>query len=77
MKEYMITEDELRTFLKNEALLTALQCGGVDNWTRYGDSISEFVNTFYESNKDLIGPKEHFDLDDVIDLQIANYEPEI
>lgn len=77
MKKYMITEDELRAFLKNETLLAALQCGGVDNWAWYGDSIREFVDTFYESNKDLIGPKGHFDLDDVIDLQIANYKPEI
>lgn len=39
-KEYIITEEELRSLLKSQAELLALECGGVDNWSWYGESLS-------------------------------------
>lgn len=41
MKKYLITESRLQELLEAEATLIALECGGVDNWDWYSESISE------------------------------------
>lgn len=42
MKYYEIDEQDLKSLLYQAHKLTALECGGVDNWSWYGESISEF-----------------------------------
>lgn len=49
-KKYIIKEKELVRLLKAEAILNALEAGGVDNWDWYGESINESLNgTGYET----------------------------
>ena len=42
MKNYIVSEDELKRLLKDSATLTALEMGGVDNWEWYGESIADY-----------------------------------
>lgn len=41
MNKYILTEEELKSLLKDRAKLEALECGGVDNWDYYGDAIAD------------------------------------
>ena len=40
----LITKEELKELLESHLRLTALENGGVDNWTWYGESIRTFLN---------------------------------
>lgn len=42
LKQYLISESRLRDLLHSEAKLNALEAGGVDNWSWYGDSLRDF-----------------------------------
>ena len=50
-KLFVIKEEKLKSLLKDSIKLSALENGGVDNWTQYGDSISDAINSFNEYNK--------------------------
>lgn len=41
MKMYVLSKAELLSLLEDQAKLEALECGGVDNWEWYGESIEE------------------------------------
>lgn len=41
MTKYIITEERLKELLEAEASLLALECGGVDNWDWYSDSLED------------------------------------
>ena len=43
MRYFIITEDRLLELLKREAQLDALECGGVDNWPWYYESIKNYI----------------------------------
>ena len=40
-KFYVLSETQLKLLLRYKAELNALECGGVDNWDWYGESIHE------------------------------------
>lgn len=74
-KKYIISEKELKEMLYAMYELSALECGGVDNWSWYGESRSEYINFYIEENKlnkDEID--EDFDISDIVELEIKNYE---
>ena len=49
-KKYIVSENDLIKLLEVEAVLNALEAGGVDNWDWYGESINESLNgTGYET----------------------------
>ena len=49
-KKYIVSENDLIKLLEVEAVLNALEAGGVDNWDWYGESINESLNgTDYET----------------------------
>ena len=49
-KKYIVSESELVKLLEAEAVLNALEAGGVDNWDWYGELINESLNgTGYET----------------------------
>lgn len=52
---YVLTESDLRRLVEAEAVLNALEAGGVDNWDWYGDSINDALNgTGYETVSDFV-----------------------
>ena len=60
--KYILTSTQLRRLIEADEKLAALEAGGVDNWSWYGDSLSDFLNEYgYE------------DFDEVVDRIISNY----
>lgn len=54
-KKYIVSENDLIKLLKAEAVLNALEAGGVDNWDWYGKSINESLNgTGYETVEEFV-----------------------
>ena len=51
-KTYLISESELRDFINAYYTLAALEAGGVDNWSWYGESINEFEKNYIANNQD-------------------------
>lgn len=71
-KKYILTEVQLEKLLRRSLLLNALECGGVDNWSWYGESIGEFINSWAEeNNKD---SNEDWDLEDMAREELKFYE---
>ena len=74
-KKYLISEKELKEMLYAVNSLQALECGGVDNWSWYEESFSDYVEYYIEDNKlnkDEIN--EDFNIDDIVELEIKKYE---
>lgn len=63
MKKYIVPEDRLRELIEAEEILSALEAGGVDNWSYYGDSFCDYLNEYgYE------------EFDEAVDRIISNYQ---
>ena len=68
-KYYLVTEDDLKTLLRESFELNALQSGGVDNWEWFSDSIADSLkdyNTFYSTN--------HETIDEIVEDDIKNFK---
>ena len=71
-KKYILTETQLEELLRCSLGLSALECGGVDNWEWYYGSISDFINGWVEeNNKD---PSENWDFGDIVHEELKFYE---
>lgn len=74
-KKYLISEKELKEMLYAVNSLQALEWGGVDNWSWYKESFSDYVEYYIEDNKlnkDEIN--EDFNIDDIVELEIKKYK---
>ena len=75
-KYYKISQTELLDLLKVKSMLTALEFGGVDNWSWYDESTRNFLDSYKENNilnlpeEDL----EDFYFDDIAKIEIDKYE---
>lgn len=75
---YLVPERILRDLLNDSNKLTALECGGVDNWDWYGYSINDYVNDFRKNNYDLVrgtfGENEDdFGIEEMSELELMDY----
>lgn len=60
--KYILTSTQLRRLIEADEKLAALESGGVDNWSYYGDSFCDYLNEYgYE------------EFDEAVDRIIANY----
>lgn len=73
MKYYEIDEHDLKNLLYQAHKLTALESGGVDNWSWYGESISDFCEEAKEEIPALKNNSEVY-LEDIVDEVIKNYK---
>ena len=71
MKYYPISEEELRDLLYCRHILTALECGGVDNWLWYGDSISNYKEMYCDENN----IKDNLSIDEIVKKELSKYGP--
>ena len=71
MKYRIIKEDELRELIYAANKCRALECGGVDNWTWYGESFHDFL---IQCSQDI--GRDIEDLEELADIDLATY-PEI
>lgn len=47
-KYYCLSEDQLKSLIKASNDLAALESGGVDNWSYYGDALDEYYTEYTE-----------------------------
>lgn len=68
----LVPKDELKDLLYDSLKLQALECGGVDNWSWYGDSVRDFINA---AKADYNVPKDDddFDISDMADVDVEGY----
>ena len=70
-RKFIISEKRLRSLLEDELRLIALDAGGVDNWSWYGDSICDFIQDTIKEN-DLDPDIES--LCELVDIDIEDFE---
>lgn len=74
-KKYLISEKELKEMLYAVNSLQALEWGGVDNWSWYGESFSDYVEQYIEDNQlNEEEIDEDFNMDDIVELEIKRYK---
>ena len=69
----LVPKNELASLLYDSLKLQALESGGVDNWSWYYESISDFVN---EAKTDYNVPEddEDFDLGCMAEVDVEGYK---
>lgn len=72
MKYYKVDEDNLRYFIECRARLEALEAGGVDNWSWYGESYSDYLNDMKKMYK--IEQEEDLDFDNIVEHEIKEFK---
>ena len=73
MKYYKISEDQLKSFIESEEILTALQSGGVDNWSWYGESLYNYYKEYADENNLKEYPPD-LGIEAIVDNEIKKYE---
>ena len=73
MKYYKISEDQLKSFIESEEILTALQSGGVDNWSWYGESLYNYYKEYTDENNLKEYPPD-LGIEAIVDNEIKKYE---
>ena len=53
MKAVIIPKEELASLLRDSDKLHRLECGGVDNWEWYGESLNAETDPSYEEIQDM------------------------
>jgi hypothetical protein len=66
-KKYIVSEERLRDLIEAEEKLCALNAGGVDNWSWYGDSIRDYIeqNRFNEPFEEI---------EELVDRELSFYQ---
>lgn len=62
-EKYILTSTQLRRLIRAEEILYALECGGVDNWEWYGESIGDYLKNINCG-----------DIDDAVDKELQTYQ---
>ena len=68
----LVPKDELKDLLYDSLKLQALECGGVDNWSWYGDSVRDFIDA---AKVDYNVPEDDddFDISDMAEVDAEGY----
>ena len=71
---YKVSKEQLLELLECQARWYALEGGGVDNWTWYGESLSEYIKDYVEENNIDISPNE-LTIADIAEYSLEYFEP--
>lgn len=72
MKYYKIKEEDLKYFIECRARLEALEAGGVDNWSWYGESYADYLEDMKKQYD--IPMEDDLDFKDIANKEIQNFE---
>ena len=72
MKYYKINEEDLKYFIECRARLEALESGGVDNWSWYGESYSDYLTDMKEVYN--MDKEDELDFEDIANKEIKNFQ---
>ena len=53
MQAIIIPKNEFASLLRDSDKLSRLECGGVDNWEWYGESLNDYKDPSYEKIQDM------------------------
>lgn len=70
-KKYIIDEEKLRELIKYNAILGALEAGGVDDWAWYGEAIKETLDEYDVSSMEEIVEIDFNNL--ILDKKVQEY----
>lgn len=68
----LVPKDELKDLLYDSLKLQALECGGVDNWSWYEESIGDFINAA-KADYNVPEDDDDFDISDMADVDVEGY----
>ena len=68
----LVPKDELEDLLYDSLRLQALDCGGVDNWSGYGQSIEDFIEAV-KVDYNVPEDDDDFDISDMADVDVEGY----
>ena len=68
----LVPKDELKDLLYDSLKLQALECGGVDSWSWYGDSIREFIDAA-KADYNVPEDNDDFNISDMADVDVEGY----
>lgn len=68
----LVPKDELKDLLYDSLKLQALECGGIDNWSWYGESIGDFINAA-KADYNVPEDDDNFDISDMADVDVEGY----
>ena len=71
---YKVSKEQLLELLECQARYYALESGEVDNWTWYGESLSEYIKDYVEENNIDISPNE-LTIADIAEHSLEYFEP--
>lgn len=74
MKYYKISETKLKYLIKCRAELEALESGGVDNWSWYGDAKTDYLEDYFSDRDPEWFENNDLDFDLIVDEQINEFE---
>ena len=74
MKYYKISETELKYLIRCRAELEALESGGVDNWSWYGDARTDYLEDYFSDRDPEWFEDNDLDFDLIVDEQINEFE---
>lgn len=73
-KSYKVPEHILRRLIMSEAVLQALEAGGVDNWCWYSESRQDYLNDYFSDREPQWFEENEPDFGMIADEQIERYE---
>lgn len=73
MKYFKVSEAELRDYLLAVNKLACLEQDGVDNWTWYMEGRARFIAEYLGKTVEEVTEND-LDFEDVVDLEIQNFE---
>lgn len=68
----LVPKDELKDLLYDSLKLQALECGGVDSWSWYGESIGDFINAA-KADYNVPEDDDDFDISDMAEVDVEGY----
>lgn len=68
----LVPKNELMDLLYDSLKLQALECGGVDSWTWYGDSVRDFIDAA-KADYNVPEDDDDFDISDMAEVDVEGY----
>lgn len=68
----LVPKNELVDLLYDSLKLQALECGGVDSWNWYGDSVRDFIDSA-KVDYNIPEDDDDFDISDMAEVDVEGY----
>lgn len=73
-RTFKVSERRLKELIMAEAVLQALEAGGVDNWSWYLESRQDYINDYFSANDPEWFEQNSPDFLDIAEIEVEKYE---